>query len=106
MFIFYGIWCNRQNAGDMSSLACGPLKILCVYPIFVASLSEISGAEKEKKATAGRASVSVHRWILSENAELEEYNAYPGLAQSQHAASAWSIRLLADTQQYTVLGPH
>lgn len=74
--------------------SCGPLNS-SVSPIFVASLSETSGAEKEKKVPAGRCAVSAYRRVLPENAKLEEHSAYPGPAQSQHAAPAWSIRLPA-----------
>lgn len=74
--------------------SCGPLNS-SVSPIFVASLSETSGAQKEQKAHDGRWAISVHRWVLPENANLEEHSAYPGPAPSQHAVPAWSIRLPA-----------
>lgn len=74
--------------------SCGPLNS-SVSPIFVASLSETSGARKEQKAHARRWAISVHRWVLPENANLEEHSAFPGPAPSQHAVPAWSIRLPA-----------
>lgn len=53
MFIFYGIWCNRQKAEDSSLLSVALLHSSIIFPVHDPSLQEENGAGRKRGRTAG-----------------------------------------------------